>query len=714
MGHKYALAVVDNTTAYKWCFVIKSLKESQEGNGFAERAHQTIMGKVRCALIGSGMVAKWWPEALKYMTAVNNRMPTTRLKGKSPYEVLFRTKPAGIGRQIWGSTCYAHIPITKRTNRKLSERAIEYLSARDVKFGTTYTEGLISRSLPSEEINVNNENITEICDLRKRYREIDVSAPKMRSRVANEHKISVGSTETVGDVGQHVFVPPILRSCRIRRPNSRLRDYVVSINAVTISAKPLQIPRSIKEARKGLHAKQWENTLQIEYQALVANNTRDIVTLPKGRKRLGCHWVFDVKYHPDGTVERFKARLFVRGNTQTQGVDFNEIFSPVARYESLRLLLAIATIRDLHVHEMDVSTAFLNGSLFEGIYMQQPHGLGMCKLKKSLYGPKQAPRIWYALLSKFLVSVGFAGAKRSTVNGVTHIVLICVYVDDITIAASSMIFMQKVKAQLASRFTMKDLRDIHYILKVEIKRDRTNTILSMPQHKYIMDLLQKLEMTECRSEPTPQAKCVVLVKEERLTPEQISAQQFDYRVGSLMYLVRGTRPHIANAVRDLNKFLSCYNKSHYKAAQRILKYLKGTSTYGLIFDGKNKEVMYELYTDASFANANGNRKSVTVYVSIMADACITWISSRQSTVSLHTAQAELIAASEGIKESEWLWVLLEELAFKQTQPIVCWCDNKGANSIITDPAYHTSTKDIYTKGLYAREIHDKGRIVIPY
>ncbi|OWY90989.1 RxLR effector protein, partial [Phytophthora megakarya] len=97
---------------------------------------------------------------------------------------------------------------------------------------------------------------------------------------------------------------------------------------------------------------------------------------------------------------------------------------------------------------------------------------------------------------------------------------------------------------------------------------------------------------------------------------------------------------------------SCYNKGHYKAAQRVLKYLKGTSTYGLIFDGKSKEVIYELYTDASFANANENRKSVTGYVSIMADACITWKSSRQSTVSLHTAQAELIAASEGVKESE--------------------------------------------------------------
>ncbi|POM63921.1 Hypothetical protein PHPALM_20621, partial [Phytophthora palmivora] len=293
---------------------------------------------------------------------------------------------------------------------------------------------------------------------------------------------------------------------------------------------------------------------------------------------------------------------------------------------------------------MDVSTAFLNGSLFEDIYMQQPHGFrygdvsSVCNLEKSLYGLKQAPRIWYALLNKFLVSIEFCRCKKEyclyrqkwEVNGVTHIVLICVYVDDITIAASSMILMQKVKTQLASRFTMKDLGDIHYLLKMEIKRDRTNKILSMSQHKYIMDLLQKFEMTECSSEPTPQAKSVVL--------------------GSLVYLVRGTRPDIAKAVRELSKFLSCYNKSHYKAAQRVLKYLKGTSTYGLIFDGKSKEVIYELYTDASFANANENRKSVTGY--FKAKYC-----------------EPPIASSEKIKESEWLWVLLEELGFKQTQPI---------------------------------------------
>ncbi|GMF19213.1 unnamed protein product [Phytophthora fragariaefolia] len=129
---------------------------------------------------------------------------------------------------------------------------------------------------------------------------------------------------------------------------------------------------------------------------------------------------------------------------------------------------------------------------------------------------------------------------------------------------------------------------------------------------------------------------------------------------------------------------------------------------------KNSEVTYDLYTDASFANANENRKSFSGYVSIMADACITWKNSRQDTGSLHTAQAEPIAGSEGVTESEWMWFLLEELGFKETRPIICWCDNKGAISIIKDPANHASTKHIETKGLYVREVHGKDGIMVKY
>ena len=151
-----------------------------------------------------------------------------------------------------------------------------------------------------------------------------------------------------------------------------------------------------------------------------------------------------------------------------------------------------------------------------------------------------------------------------------------------------------------------------------------------------------------------------------------------------------------------------------RAARRVLQYLKGTSTYGLVFDGTEKDIVYELYTDASFANANEERKSVTGYLTIIADACVTWKSARQECTAQHTAEAELVAVSEGVKESEWLWMLLEELGFPQDKPVVCWCDNTAAISIVCNPTNHSSTKHIETKYLYAREVSEKNRIVVKY
>jgi hypothetical protein len=364
-GHIYALAVVDEATACIWYFVMKSPKavgkmvkvlikklekqfpskvkrlrtdggsefvnavrisycakkglvyqqsnvESQGENGSAERAHQTLMGKVRCALIGSGMAAKWWPEALLYTTIVNNRIPTARLQGKSPYEALFGRKPSEIPLQIWGSTCYAHVPKTKRANQKFSERAIEckllgfsdsykgyrlldqisnrYLIARDVKFGLNSTEGLIDKSFPSGEIKSNTESIEEVCALGKRPRQDSTQVSHKRTRVDTDTPATFESIGAVGDPKHRESVPPIPRSRRKRTPNLRLRDYVVSVNAVMTSTKVVPIPRSLKDAKRGPYSKQWEAAVQVEYQALVANNTWEIVPLPNRRKAFGCHW----------------------------------------------------------------------------------------------------------------------------------------------------------------------------------------------------------------------------------------------------------------------------------------------------------------------------------------------------------------------------------------------------------------------------------------
>jgi Reverse transcriptase (RNA-dependent DNA polymerase) len=436
------------------------------------------------------------------------------------------------------------------------------------------------------------------------------------------------------------------RPKRKRKANIRYAEFQCYI------AKELQkekwenekpIPKTLKQALQGPDNVKWKEALGIEFKALINNDTWTLTRLPEGQKCLGTHWVFDIKYLATGEVERYKARLVVNGSSETATVD--AVFAPVVKLESLRLIMSIAAIKGLHVHQMDVSTAFLNGEVDTDIYVRQPPGFGdgsgrVCKLKKSLYGTRTAPRIWYEVLHEFLVSCGFTRSLRDYCVYVKgkgdDAIYVAVYVDDLTIAAASMTSINQLKAKLCQRFKMRDLGDIHYLLKMEVYHDRERKLVALSQRKYINDLVKEHNLEHCTPVDTPQAIGTVLEPGEKLTPDIEKKLNLPYRriVGELQYLVRGSRPDIANAVRELSKFLSCYNKSHLHAAKRVLKYLKGTSTYGLVFDGMDANVSYILYTDASFASKLDDRKSVTGYCVTIAGACISWKSAAQNGVVL--------------------------------------------------------------------------------
>ena len=215
-------------------------------------------------------------------------------------------------------------------------------------------------------------------------------------------------------------------------------------------------------------------------------------------------------------------------------------------------------------------------------------------------------------------------------------------------------------------------------------------MMTVSQAKCIKDILDKYNMVNCKSASTPQIVGATLLPETGMTPEEINKQPFDYRglVGSLHYLVRGTRPDIANAVRELSKFMACYNKTHWEAALRVLRYLKGTYGYGLLINGHHKDIEFEVYTDASFANLKNDRTSVSGFLVLLAGTCVSWSSSRQTCVSLSTAESELIALSEGTKESEWLWQLLSELGMKPKQAVQIWCDSMAATGIVQNSVNH--------------------------
>jgi len=218
-------------------------------------------------------------------------------------------------------------------------------------------------------------------------------------------------------------------------------------------------PQTMEKVLNDEDAKKWEMAMHEEYDSLVVNNTWSLVPLPTGRKPISCKWVFKIKHGVHGEVECYKAKLVARGFTQTFGVDYNETFAPVAKFVSIRCILALAAIKDMEIHQMDVKTAFLNGDLEEEIYMEQPEGFTqegehlVCKFHKSLYGLKQSLRAWNQKLDAFLKSIKFV---RSDVNFSVYVTqvgdvkfFIVVYVDDFILVCNNKDKLLQVKEELS-------------------------------------------------------------------------------------------------------------------------------------------------------------------------------------------------------------------------------------------------------------------------
>eukprot|EP00253_Pinus_taeda_P017382 PITA_17382 len=230
-----------------------------------------------------------------------------------------------------------------------------------------------------------------------------------------------------------------------------------------------------------------------EYHSLLANDTWDLVPLPKGRKLVRCKWVYRTKYGPDGKVDKHKARLVAKGFSQVEGIYYTETFSPVAKMNSIRLVLSLAASLKWEVHQMDVKSAFLHGDLHEEIYREQPIGFIqtdsslVCRLKKSLYGLKQAPRAWYAKMDSFLLESGFSRCYSDntvyTKKVGNSLIILVLYVDDLILTGSDPNLINHVKSSLKKKFEMTDLGHLHYFLGLQVLQSKEGISLSQSNAK---------------------------------------------------------------------------------------------------------------------------------------------------------------------------------------------------------------------------------------
>ncbi|KAK1406643.1 hypothetical protein QVD17_42133 [Tagetes erecta] len=465
-----------------------------------------------------------------------------------------------------------------------------------------------------------------------------------------------------------------------------------------------KVPKHFNQAAQDM---KWREAMKKEIKALEENETWSLEKLPEGKRAIDSKWVYKIKYKPNGDVERYKARLVAKGFTQMEGIDFHETFAPVAKLVTVRTLLTIAVKRGWHIHQLDVDNAFLHGDLHEDVYMKIPQGFGkpndnkVCKLKKSLYGLKQASRNWYQKFTNSLLEIGFkqVGADYSLFifkEKDTFIVAL-IYVDDVIIMGNNQNKIQEIKGVLDKKFGIKDLGSLKFFLGIEVARTKEGMVLS--QRKYTLDILEDAGMMGCRPSLFPMEQNLKLgtCDEEPC----VDPNQYRRLVGRLLYL-QATRPDIAYAVNVLSQFVGDPRHSHMEAANRVLRYLKTTPGQGILIP-KEGGTKLTAYCDSDWLGCPITRRSRTGYLLLLGGAPISWKSKKQSVVSRSSAEAEYRAMANAVSEVLWMRWLLSELDMPSIGPTQLFCDNQAARHIANNPVFHERTKHVEMDCYFVRE-----------
>ena len=726
---------------------------SPQQNARVERKHRQILEIARALKFQAGVPITHWGECILTAVYIINRIPTTALQNKVPYEVLYETAVDYNELKVFG--CLAFAANTGSKNDKFQPRGLPC-----VFLGYPPTQkGFRLMNLQSKEVFISRDVVfhENVFPFKKEHPvntqavappHQEVTAHTYNDDVFCEEPVNQGSTggeaeepgqeEAMNDEETDQF--NVRRSSRVTHTPAWMDDYVTSgkANAVAIQAVEPQFqcflsvlekskdPVLFKEAVQHSH---WVDAMNVELEALEANGTWDVVELPPEKNAISSKWVYKTKYNPDGSIERYKSRLVILGYKQVHGIDFTETFAPVAKLTTVRALLAVIAIQNWYVCQMDVSNAFLNGDLDEVIYMKMPpgyNGIGsristtephgwkedsklVCRLKKALYGLRQASRQWFSKLSFTLKAKDYVQSKADyslfsrTDDG--KITVILVYVDDILIAGDSMNEIDGLKKMLSQNFHMKDLGTPRYFLGLEIDRSQSGFFVS--QKKYTNDLLKEFGMADAVPLKLP------MDAHMKLTPDKgdklVDVVPYQRLVGKLIYLTI-TRPDIAFAVHILTQFMQQPTTVHMQAGKRLLRYLAGNPGQGILL-ASTSAAQLTAYCDSDWASCPMTRKSTSGFCILLGSSPLSWKTKKQSLVARSTAESEYRAMALTACEITWLTALLKDLGIHKLPPTLLNCDNKAALSIAANPVLHERTKHIKLDCHYIRDKINVGEIV---
>lgn len=748
----------------KQCGIIHetTVPYTPQQNGIAERLNRTLMEKARAMLQDADLEKKYWAEAVNTACYLKNRSPSAAIKNATPQGLWTGSKVDLSNLKVFGSAAYALTPQQKRT--KLDPKSKPYImlgycehtkgyrlgdpndgtkliKARSVEFietvrGITYktTESIENStnvttnvevtvhhpSTPQRETvePVNDEFATpDISFLDSSLNNTDIQEVAssdepveslLHDSLQDSHVAEQNVSDSDTEVAEHS------RPQRDRRPPVWFKDYEVNY-FMELALMGHNEPTTYNQAMKSENAKDWQEAMRDEYNSLMMHGVWELVDRPKNTNIVKCKWIFKEKVDPSGNFEKYKARLVAKGFTQRYGIDYEATFAPVVRHSTLRLLFAIGVENNMDIEHIDVNTAFLNGDLKECIYMEQPTGFAIegqnkvCLLKKSLYGLKQASRAWNEKVHKVLVNNGYTQLKTEKCVFFKDKVIIALYVDDFFIFSSNEYQKKMLCELLNSNFSIKLLGPVKQVLGMKVERNRKQGILKLSQSEYVKNLLIKFGMEDCHKVATPM--------EVNFNPPkaEVIDDRFPYQelIGSLMYLAVCSRPDIAFVCSKLSQYNTCYNEVHWLAAKRVLRYLSGTSDYGLNFRRGSKKV--EISSDADWAGDINDRKSYSGFVSRYGLNLINWHSHKQSTVACSSTEAEYYALGTSVKEAKFLNSFLMELKTFDLpcDTITIHNDNKSTMKMV-DNQHYRRTKHIDVQHHFIKECVDNKLIRLQY
>ncbi|KAK4404655.1 Retrovirus-related Pol polyprotein from transposon TNT 1-94 [Sesamum angolense] len=565
--------------------------------------NRTLLNKVRCLLISSGLAKSFWGEALLTAAYLINRSPSVPLVGKVPEHVWSGKNVDLSSLRVFGCSAFVF-----QNNDKLEPRA-----QKCVFIG--YPEGVkgyrlwlrnqtgfkvvISKDVTFNESEMpclNNSSKTDL-DLRSMFNKVEGSKEDNQQGEEDSEETQPESEntriETQNDISSenisitHDYQLARDRDRRESRLPSRFRDFHLALNTEGNE------PSSYKEALESSDAKNWKNAMNDEITSLLKNKTWILVPKPENVSIVDCKWVF-------------------KKNMKT--------------FTTVRIILALTAQFDWELKQMDVKTAFLHGDLDEQIYMCQPSGFinkekpnHVCLLKKSLYGLKQSPRQWNKKFDLFMKSLKF---KRSAYDPCLYFkyeseipVFLVLYVDDMLIASPSLTLIENLQKNLCKTFEMKDLGNAKKILGMTIDRNRKTSTIFLNQSSYVANVLEKFSMKNAKATAVPLAAHFQLCKEQspknETETEQMKNIPYSNAIGFVMYLMVSTRPDIAYAVSWLSRYMSNAGLPHWEALKWLLRYLNDSVSAGIKFSKDADGVSLVGYVDSNYANDRDSRRSTT-------------------------------------------------------------------------------------------------------